>query len=38
MTAPPDHCFVVMAYGDSPFLGSEAAAGLNGKIIGAFGF
>ena len=28
----------VFAYGDSPFLGSMAAAGLNGEIIGAFGF
>ena len=28
----------VFSYGDSPFLGSMAAAGLNGEIIGAFGF
>ena len=28
----------VFAYGDSPFLGSMAAAGLNGEIIAAFGF
>jgi hypothetical protein len=28
----------VFAYGDSPFLGSMAAGGLNGEIIGAFGF
>jgi hypothetical protein len=28
----------VFAYGDSPYLGSMAAAGLNGEIIGAFGF
>jgi hypothetical protein len=28
----------VFAYGDSPFLGSMAGAGLNGEIIGAFGF
>ena len=28
----------VFSYGDSPFLGSEAEAGLNGEIIGAFGF
>jgi hypothetical protein len=28
----------VFSYGASPFLGSEAAAGLNGEIIGAFGF
>jgi len=28
----------VFSYGDSPFLGSMAAAGLDGDIIGAFGF
>jgi hypothetical protein len=28
----------VFAYGDAPYLGSEAAAGLNGEIIAAFGF
>jgi hypothetical protein len=28
----------VFAYGDSPYLGSMAGAGLNGEIIGAFGF
>jgi hypothetical protein len=28
----------VFAYGDAPYLGSEAAAGLNGDIIAAFGF
>jgi hypothetical protein len=28
----------VFSYGDSPYLGSMAAAGLNGEIIGAFGF
>ena len=28
----------VFSYGDSPFLGSMAAAGLDGEIIGAFGF
>ncbi len=28
----------VFSYGDSPFLGSMAGAGLNGEIIGAFGF
>ena len=28
----------VFSYGDSPFLGSMAAAGLNGEIIAAFGF
>jgi hypothetical protein len=28
----------VFAYGDSPFLGSMAGAGLNGEVIGAFGF
>ncbi|HEX4127106.1 MAG TPA: Ig-like domain-containing protein [Acidimicrobiales bacterium] len=28
----------VFAYGNAPYLGSEAAAGLNGEIIAAFGF
>ncbi len=28
----------VFSYGDSPYLGSMAAAGLNGEIIGAFGY
>ena len=28
----------VFSYGDAPYLGSEAAAGLNGEIIAAFGF
>jgi hypothetical protein len=28
----------VFSYGVSPYLGSEAAAGLNGEIIAAFGF
>jgi hypothetical protein len=28
----------VFAYGNAPFLGSMAAAGLNGEIIAAFGF
>jgi len=28
----------IFSYGDSPFLGSMAASGLNGEIIGAFGF
>ena len=28
----------VFSFGDSPFLGSVAAAGLNGEIIAAFGF
>ena len=28
----------VFAYGDAPYLGSVAAAGINGEIIAAFGF
>ena len=28
----------VFSYGDAPYLGSMAAAGLNGEIIAAFGF
>jgi hypothetical protein len=28
----------VFSYGDAPYLGGEAAAGLNGEIIGGFGF
>ena len=28
----------VFGYGSAPYLGGMAAAGLNGQIIGAFGF